>query len=111
MSIQNPAKWEVRTAIRFLHTTRDTAAEINRQLISVYGENVINRQNVAKWCREFEAGRSDVHDEKRSRRSSVVIDEKQKSKKTDENIGADRRLTIDELHQQCPEVSRTVLHG
>jgi hypothetical protein len=23
----------------------------------------MNRQNVAKWCREFEAGRSDVHDE------------------------------------------------
>jgi histone-lysine N-methyltransferase SETMAR len=30
--------------------------------------------------------------------------------KIDENIRADRRLTIEELHQQCPEVSRTVLH-
>jgi hypothetical protein len=26
----------------------------------------MNRQNVAKWCREFEAGRSNVHDEVRS---------------------------------------------
>jgi hypothetical protein len=31
--------------------------------------------------------------------------------KNDANIHADRRLTINEFHQQCPEVSRTVLHG
>jgi hypothetical protein len=30
--------------------------------------------------------------------------------KIDENVHADRRLTIDELHQQCSKVSRTVLH-
>jgi hypothetical protein len=23
----------------------------------------MNRQNMAKWCREFEAGRIDIHDE------------------------------------------------
>jgi hypothetical protein len=70
----------------------------------VYGENVMNRQNVAKWCCEFEGGRNYVHDG----RPSVVIDEI--IQKTDENICADRRLTTDELHQQCPEVSRTVFH-
>jgi hypothetical protein len=52
---------------------------------------------VAKLCREFEAGRSDVHDETRSGRPSVVTDEI--IQKIDENIHADRRLTIDELHQ------------
>jgi hypothetical protein len=26
----------------------------------------MNRQSMAKWCCEFEAGRSDVHDEIRS---------------------------------------------
>jgi uncharacterized phage-like protein YoqJ len=43
-----------------------------------------------------------------SGRPSVVTDEI--VQKTDENIRADRRLTIDKRHQQCPEVSRTVLH-
>jgi hypothetical protein len=62
-SIQNPAKYEVRAVIRFLHAKGETAAEIHRQLASVYGEDVMNRQNVAKWCRKFEAGRSNVHDE------------------------------------------------
>jgi hypothetical protein len=51
----------------------------------------MNRQHVTKWCREFEAGRNDIHDEIRSGRPSVV---------TDENIRANRHLTIDELHQQ-----------
>jgi transposase len=69
----------------------------------------MNRQNVAKWCREFEAGRSDIHYEIRSGRPSVVADKI--LQKIDENIRADRGLTIDELHQQCPEVSRAVLHG
>jgi hypothetical protein len=44
----------------------ETAAEIHCQLVSVYGENVMNRQNVAKLCHEFEVGRSDVRDNIRS---------------------------------------------
>jgi hypothetical protein len=71
VSIQNPAKCEVRAVIRFLQAKGETAAEIHRQLVSVYGEDVMNRQNVAKWNREFEAGRSDVHDKIRSGRPDV----------------------------------------
>jgi hypothetical protein len=71
VSIQNPANCEVRALIRFLQAKRETAAEIHDQLFSVYGEDVTNRQKVSKWCREFEAGRSDVHDG----RPSVVTDE------------------------------------
>jgi len=37
-------------------------AEIHKQIVAVYG-NVLNRQNVKKWCREFSEGRTDVHDE------------------------------------------------
>ncbi|PNF30213.1 hypothetical protein B7P43_G02594, partial [Cryptotermes secundus] len=95
----NPAKREVRAVIRFLHAKGETAAEIHLQLVSVYGRDLMNRQNVAKWCREFEGGRNDVHDEIKSGRPSVVTDEV--IQKTDENIRADRRRTIDELHQQC----------
>jgi ABC-type phosphonate transport system ATPase subunit len=58
--IQNPTKCEVQAVIRFLHMKVETAAEIHHQFVSVYSEDVMNRQNVAKWCREFEAGRSDV---------------------------------------------------
>ena len=72
VSIQNPTKCEVRAVIRFLCVKGDTAAEIHHQLVSVYGKDVMNSQNMAKWYCEFEVGRSDVHDEIRSGRPSVV---------------------------------------
>ena len=47
-------------------------AEIHKQIVAVYG-NVMNRQNVTKWCREFcEGRRTDVHDEQRSGRTSLI---------------------------------------
>jgi hypothetical protein len=48
VSIQNPAKCEVRAVIRFLRAKGETAAEIHRRLVSVYGEGVMKRRNVAK---------------------------------------------------------------
>jgi hypothetical protein len=83
-------KCGVRSVFRFLRAKGETAAEIHRQLVCVYGEDVMNRQNVAKWCRELESGRSDVQDEIRSRGPSIVTDKI--VKKTDENIRADRRV-------------------
>jgi hypothetical protein len=55
----------------------------------------MNRQNMAKWCHEFEAGKNDGHDEIRSGRPSIVAGEI--IQKIDENIHAVRCLTIDEL--------------
>jgi hypothetical protein len=60
--VQSPAKCEVRSVIRFLNAKGDRPAEIHKQIVAVYG-NVMNRQNVTKWCREFSEGRTDVHDE------------------------------------------------
>ena len=58
--IQNPAKCEVRSVIRILNATGERPGEIRKQIVAVYG-NVMNRQNVTKWCREFSEGRADVH--------------------------------------------------
>ena len=60
--IQNPSKLEVRSVIRFLNEIGERPAEIHKQIVAVCG-NVMNRQNVTKWCREFSEGRTDVHDE------------------------------------------------
>ena len=63
--IQNSAKCEVRSVIRFLNANSERPPGIHKQIVAVYG-NVMNRQNVTKWCREFSEGRTDVHDEQRS---------------------------------------------
>ena len=50
----------------FRHTIsqrkRECPREIHKHIVAVYG-NVMNRQNVKKWCRKFPEGRTDVHDE------------------------------------------------
>ena len=70
---QSPAKCEVRSIIRFLNAKGEHPVEIHKQIVAVYG-NVMNRQNVTKWCREFSLGRTDVHDEQRSSRPSLISD-------------------------------------
>ena len=71
--IQSPAKFEVRSVIRFLNA-KELPAEMHKQIVSAYG-NVMNRQNVTKRCREFSEGRTDVHDEERSGRPSLLSDD------------------------------------
>ena len=58
--IESPAKSEVLSVIRFLIAKFERPAEIHKRIIAVYG-NVMNRQNVVKWCCEFYEGTTDVH--------------------------------------------------
>jgi hypothetical protein len=67
----------------------------------------MNEGNVRKWCRLF-TGRTNVHDEARSGRPSVITDEL--TKRVVDHIRANRRFTIDELHETFPEVSRSVVY-
>jgi hypothetical protein len=76
--IQSPAKCEVCSDIRFLNTKGEHPAEIHKQIVAVYGD-IMNRQNVMKWCCEFSKGRTDVHDKQRSSRPSLISDDLQKT--------------------------------
>ena len=71
--IQSPVKCEVRSIIQFLNAKCECPVEIHKQIVAVCGI-VMNRQNVTKWCREFSDGRTDVHDEHRSGRPSLIFD-------------------------------------
>jgi hypothetical protein len=59
--IQSPAKCAARSVVRFLNAKCERPAEIHEQIVAVYG-NVMNQQNMTKWCREFSEGRTDVQD-------------------------------------------------
>jgi len=72
--IQSHAKCGVRSVIRFLNAKGERPGEIHKQTVVVYGI-VINREEVTKWCRELSEGRTDVHDEQRSGRLSLISDE------------------------------------
>jgi transposase len=105
--IQSPTKCKVRSIIRFFNAKGERPAEIHKQIVAVYGD-VMNWQNVTKWCREFSEGRTDVHDEQRSGRPSLISDNL--LQKTEGEIRTNRRRTIRELHHIIPKVSETTIH-
>jgi histone-lysine N-methyltransferase SETMAR len=52
--------------IRFLRLKGTSPAEIHRQVVEVYGANIMSRKHVWVWCTAFDNGRTDVQDEQRS---------------------------------------------
>lgn len=104
-----PARCELRSVIKFLHAKKIPPIEIHRQLEEVYGEKCMDVKNVRKWCREFSAGRLNVHDEERSGRPSHSDET---VRKVEELVLEDRRLTLNELTEKLQEVcSRDSIHS
>ncbi|GFV90616.1 histone-lysine N-methyltransferase SETMAR [Trichonephila clavipes] len=68
----------------------------------------MNRQNVTKRFRHFSEGRTDVHEGRRTGRSSVISDAFLQRK--EEAIRANRRFKLKELHKIIPEVSMRTLY-
>ncbi|XP_023228114.1 putative uncharacterized protein FLJ37770 [Centruroides sculpturatus] len=107
-TIADPADCEVHSVIRFLNAKNVKPVEIHRQLVEIYGENVMSDGMVRKWVRQFNAERTDVHDEAWSGWPSVVNDGL--VAKVNEKIPENRRFTIRLLCDEFPQISNTVLH-
>jgi transposase len=56
----------------------------------------------------FNEGRTNVHDEERSGRPSLITEDLKKQ--IDEQIRQDRRSTLEEMHEKFPQISRYLLH-
>jgi hypothetical protein len=69
------ASFELQAVIRFLHAEGQSTAEIHRRLCRVYGDNVTSDSCVREWCRKFEDGRTDVHEEGTQEPHSIFNDE------------------------------------
>ncbi|GBN85567.1 hypothetical protein AVEN_80114-1 [Araneus ventricosus] len=102
------ADCEVRSVIRVLNANNVKQTEIHRQLVEIYGENVMTDGMVRKWVRQFDDERTNVHDEARSGRPSVVNDGL--VAKVNEKIRENRWFTIRMLCDEFPQISKTVLH-
>ncbi|GBM68808.1 hypothetical protein AVEN_22280-1 [Araneus ventricosus] len=107
-TISDPADCEVSSVIRFLNAKNVKPAEIHRQLVEIYGENVTTDGMVRKWVRQFNDGRTNVHDEARSGRLSVVNDGLVAI--VNEKISENRRFTLRMLCDEFSQISKTVLH-
>jgi hypothetical protein len=87
----------VRSGIRFLNVENVSPAEIHRQIVEMCGEGVMNKVNVHKWCRLFNGGRTDVHNEARTGCPSVITEDLKD--RFDPHICGNRGFTIDELDE------------
>ncbi|GBO34908.1 hypothetical protein AVEN_272329-1 [Araneus ventricosus] len=63
---------------------------------------------IRKWVRQFNDGRTNVHDKARCGRPSVVNDGL--VAKVNEKIRENRRFTLRMLFDEFPQISKTVLH-
>ncbi|UYV79501.1 hypothetical protein LAZ67_17002920 [Cordylochernes scorpioides] len=106
LPLSSPAKCELRSVIRFLNAKNNSPVEIHRQLVEVYGEKCMDIKNVRKWCREFNEGRINVHDEQLSGRPSLL---ESTVARIDEMVRANRRITLEEiedgLNEDCSHFS------
>ncbi|GBN53834.1 hypothetical protein AVEN_256511-1 [Araneus ventricosus] len=91
-TIADPSDCEVRSVKRFFKAKNVKLVEIHRQLLEIYGGNVMTDGMVRKWVRQFDDGRTNVHDEARSGRPSVANDGL--VAKVNEKIRENRRFTI-----------------
>ncbi|KAG5305971.1 SETMR methyltransferase, partial [Pseudoatta argentina] len=108
MSIQSPAKCEIRSVIRYLVWKGKTPVEVYNEVKTAYGDKGMYRTSVLKWCREFKNGRTSVYDDQRSGRPSILTDDI--VEKIENALRDDRRLTVDELSAMFPQISRSLLH-
>lgn len=106
--IENSAKCEGCIMIRFLHKKKLNVVEIHHQITEVYSKNVMRVNKVQKWCQEFTNGHTNIHDEDCTAWPSLITDELVQCacKKVCEN----RRFTVNELSNNFPEISLTVLY-
>jgi hypothetical protein len=72
MKVENPASCEIWSVIKFLNAKNVRPAEIYQQVCEVYGENAMSDGMVRRWCRMFSEGSTNVHDDDRSTRPSLV---------------------------------------
>ena len=85
----------------------NTAIEIHHQLTEVYGESCMDIKNIQEWCREFAFGRTEIHDEKRSRRLSTC---NETVVKVEETMNKNLRVSLDDIFVSIYEVSRTAVY-
>lgn len=63
VTIDDPAKCELRRVIRFLQADGNRAAEIHRRMIIVHEEIFLSDADVRECCRRFKDRRTVVHGE------------------------------------------------
>ncbi|UYV70041.1 hypothetical protein LAZ67_7001563 [Cordylochernes scorpioides] len=100
LPLVNVSTCELRSVIRFFTAKNETAVNIHRNLVSVYGEECMSIQMVRRWRSWFLEGRQNVHDDEQGGRPVTATDNAAVAAVRNV-VEADRRVTIDEIIIRC----------
>jgi hypothetical protein len=67
--------------------------------VELYAKGAVNESNVGKWCQLFKVGRTNVHDEERSRSLSLATNNKKIKKTVNAKILGNRQFTFTKLQE------------
>ncbi len=101
-------KCEQRSVICFLHLKGKDPVIIHQELKDVYGKNALSYVAVWKWTKWFKNGRTDIQDESRSGRPSVISIELVDG--VYELTREDRLIQVREVHDHFPAISLGTIH-
>ncbi|GFV41178.1 HTH_48 domain-containing protein [Trichonephila clavipes] len=85
-----------------------SAADIHLLITEVYSTETMSGSKARKWVRKFKDGRTNIHDEERSDRPSVITDDLMQAVET--KIRENRRFTITTLSLEFPDDYRSVVY-
>ncbi|XKL63055.1 hypothetical protein PGB90_005419 [Kerria lacca] len=74
-ALAKPAcKCKQRAVVRFLLLEKQTPAAIAKRLKAIYGDKALSRVHAWKWCKRFQEGRTNLHNEDRSDCPSIITE-------------------------------------
>lgn len=91
-------KTEVRAVIKYFCLKKMCTKDIHIELAGTLGNSAPPYSTVARWCKEFNLGRTSTKDEQREGRPAVVRTE-DNVKKIEDLVLTDRRVTIRHLNE------------
>jgi transposase len=86
----------VRAVIRFLNTKQKSPTENHKEVLEVYGENVISRKQVLVWCDQFKDGRTSLLDEERTGRPTTACNAVNE-RRVEQILLTDRRMKLKDI--------------
>ncbi|XKL61874.1 hypothetical protein PGB90_001707 [Kerria lacca] len=103
-ALAEPAsKCEQRPVVRFPLLEKQTPAATAKRLKEIYGDKALSCVHIWKWCKQFQEGRTNLHNENRSGCPSIITEELVNS--VQEHILNGHRLTISDLYNLYPDLS------
>lgn len=96
-------KFQIRSVMLYEYNRGTSASETLKRIHEVFGEESISRPRVFEWFKRFRQGQTDIFDEPRSGRPSLISEDALR-----EAIGSDSLISVTELAEKFNTCKKTI---